>query len=186
MKKETPYIVEILSLSLGKHTFNFSLGDEYLAEFDTELQKGKVDVSLVLDKSETMIQVDFSIKGSVELVCDRSLEEFSHTIELEEILYFKYGEQYQELSEELYVIPFTHQQLEFGQFIYEFIVLSLPVRKIHPKFAEESLEDEFTYSTGTVTGSDSKDEDSVIDPRWDSLKKLKFELNKKENGTSET
>jgi len=54
--------------------------------------------------------------------------------------------------------------------MYEFISLEIPIKKLHPKFRDE--EDD-NGEGKIVYKSESKDDDSDIDPRWEKLKKLK-------------
>jgi uncharacterized metal-binding protein YceD (DUF177 family) len=65
--------------------------------------------------------------------------------------------------------------LELGQYIYEFIGLAIPMKKLHPRYEGElDLEDESEGKIIYTSGSDSGDEgDEDIDPRWEQLKKLK-------------
>ena len=66
-----------------------------------------------------------------------------------------------------------------AQFIYEFINLEVPIKKLHPRFQEEETQDDdsdslLIYSTEAENeaDSDSPSED-LIDPRWLALKSLK-------------
>jgi uncharacterized metal-binding protein YceD (DUF177 family) len=64
--------------------------------------------------------------------------------------------------------------LELGQYIYEFINLEVPMKKLHPRYAGEEDDDsegKIIYSSGDQKGADENGED--IDPRWEKLKKLK-------------
>jgi uncharacterized protein len=83
---------------------------------------------------------------------------------------FKYGEEASELSDEIVIITRDQATLELGQFMYEFISLEIPIKKLHPKFRDE--EDD-NGEGKIVYKSESKDDDSDIDPRWEKLKKLK-------------
>jgi uncharacterized metal-binding protein YceD (DUF177 family) len=68
-----------------------------------------------------------------------------------------------------------------GQLLYEYILLALPIKKIHPAYRNEldednnQLEGGFVYVDGDASteeeGSDS--ENTPIDPRWEQLGKLK-------------
>jgi uncharacterized metal-binding protein YceD (DUF177 family) len=64
--------------------------------------------------------------------------------------------------------------LELGQYMYEFINLAIPMKKLHPRYQDEVEDGEevkLIYSSGTTSTDAESDED--IDPRWDKLKKLK-------------
>jgi uncharacterized protein len=165
------YSVNIIGLSNKAHTFDFRIGDEFFKQYGTEiLQGGDFEAKVVLDKHETFIDADFSITGKARLVCDRSLEPFDELVKVHRKIMFKYGEEASELSDEIVIITRDQATLELGQFMYEFISLEIPIKKLHPKFRDE--EDD-NGEGKIVYKSESKDDDSDIDPRWEKLKKLK-------------
>jgi uncharacterized metal-binding protein YceD (DUF177 family) len=87
---------------------------------------------------------------------------------------FKYGEEEAELSDEIIIINRDRVSLELGQYMYEFISLSIPIKKVHPKFQDDEDDDDdsegkLIYSSET----EISDEEKEVDPRWEILKKLK-------------
>jgi uncharacterized metal-binding protein YceD (DUF177 family) len=64
--------------------------------------------------------------------------------------------------------------LELGQYIYEFITLMVPMKKLHPRFQHE-VEDENSEGKIVYTSEDpdKTNKEDEIDPRWNILKKLK-------------
>ncbi len=165
------YSVNIIGLTQKAHTFDFTIGDEFFKVYGTEiLAGGDFESKVVLDKHETFIDADFTITGKARLVCDRSLEPFEEPIKVHKKVMFKYGEEASELSDEIVVITRDQAQLELGQFIYEFISLEIPMKKLHPRFRNEDNDEDGKI----VYKSDSDDKgDDEIDPRWEKLKKLK-------------
>eukprot|EP00657_Telonema_sp_P-1_P011958 TRINITY_DN784_c0_g1_i1.p1 TRINITY_DN784_c0_g1~~TRINITY_DN784_c0_g1_i1.p1 ORF type:complete len:181 (-),score=14.95 TRINITY_DN784_c0_g1_i1:5-547(-) len=101
------------------------------------ISKGKLTANISLNKSETMIQTVFRIKGSIELECDRSLDLFNFPIDLERPFIYKLGNEHEELSDEVVVIPRDTQQLNVASIMFEFIGLEIPMKKLHPRFQEE-------------------------------------------------
>jgi uncharacterized protein len=172
------FSVNIIGLSNKAHTFEFQLDDSFFGRYGTEIvSSGRLDAVVVLDKHETFIEADFSIKGHVRVTCDRSLEPFDEPLDIHKKMMFKYGETPGEISDEIVVIARDASALELGQPMYEFIAVSMPIKKLHPKFrAEESgaegEEGRIVYTASTDTGKD-EDGDGDIDPRWEALKKLK-------------
>jgi uncharacterized protein len=165
------YSVNIIGLSNKSHSFDFTIGDEFFREYGTEiLQGGDFQAKVVLDKHETFIDADFTITGKAKLVCDRCLEPFDEPVKVHRKIMFKYGPEPAELSDEIVVITREQDKLELGQYMYEFISLEIPIKKLHPKFrAEEddNTEGKIVYKSG------SNDDGNDIDPRWEKLKKLK-------------
>ncbi len=182
MKSLKAFDVEIFRLSEGKQVFSYEIKDLFFASFeDSFLEKGNLKVKVELDKSERMILSEFSIKGSVELICDRSLEPFDYEIDTHQNLVFKFGDEFIELSEDVIMIPRDLQKLNLSQYIYEFIGLSVPIKKLHPKFNEEEEDDEVETKLIYRSEDDKKDtnksnDTEEIDPRWNALKDLKNKL----------
>nr|WP_256488678.1 DUF177 domain-containing protein [Pontibacter sp. HSC-36F09] len=141
---------------------------------------GKLLAKVELDKTESLLTLHFDIKGHVRLTCDRSLEEFDQPLDIEETLLIKYGEENTELDEDLWQITPETQTLNVAQHLYDYIGLSLPMKKLHPRFLEEQDEEDerdiLIYSSrqaGDSEGNDNGgDDDDDVDPRWDALKNL--------------
>ncbi|MBA4054108.1 MAG: hypothetical protein C0490_05290 [Marivirga sp.] len=168
------YSINIVGLSNKEHHFHYEFGDEFFGKYGSDLvSKGTFRVDLLLDKHETFLEAEFKIKGTAELICDRSLETFDYPIENTHKIVFKYGEKDEEITDEIIIIHRETASLEVGQYIYEFIGLSIPLKKLHPRFQDEEDENpegKIVYSS--ETGQESKNGEE-IDPRWNILKKLK-------------
>ena len=161
------FSVNIIGLSNNVHQFGFELGDEFFKQFGQDLlDKGIFKAKITLDKRETLIQADFRIEGTARLICDRSLEPFDYPMTLENQIMFKYGQEKKEISEDMVMITHETEKLDMGQYMYEFISLGIPMKKLHPKFqGEESDQDSMIYRS-------DQEEKPDIDPRWEALKKL--------------
>lgn len=178
MKELKEFDIEIVKLSPKRHEYEFESGDSFFKNFEQNLiEDGKFNVKLLLDKSETMIQLRFHIVGTIQLICDRSLEVFDYPINLEQKLILKFGEESEELSDEIEIIPRNTQRINIAQYIFEFIGLSIPMKKLHPKFAHEKYEENeegiLVYRSETAPEEDVQPtEEEDIDPRWKILKNL--------------
>ncbi len=178
MKKLRDYEIGLIKLSNKKHEINFDVDDSFFALFEQEMiLGGKMQAKVELDKTESLLIFNFDIKGHVRLTCDRSLDEFDQPVDIQETFHVKYGPENAELDEDLWQITNDTQSLNVAQHIYDFIGLSLPMKKLHPRFLEAADEEEdaiLIYSSkqaGADTESDDS-EDGDIDPRWDALKNL--------------
>lgn len=169
------YSINIVGLSNKEHHFQYDFGDEFFGKYGSDLvSRGNFHVDLLLDKHETFLEAEFKIKGTAELICDRSLEPFDYPIENRHKIVFKYGEKDEEITHEIIIIHRDTASLEVGQYIYEFIALSVPLKKLHPRFQneedEENPEGKIVYSSEAPKENKNGEE---IDPRWNILKKLK-------------
>jgi uncharacterized metal-binding protein YceD (DUF177 family) len=170
------FSVNIIGLSKKVHHFQFELKDGFFWHYGKEvLSSGDFKAEVSLDKRETFIEVDFKISGHAKLICDRSLEPFDHPLNIDRKVIFKYGEEPQEISDEIVIITRDQDSIDLGQFMYEFIVLAIPIKKIHPDLKDEEENDDgsnvkIVYSTSTEKEEKKEEE---IDPRWEKLRKLK-------------
>lgn len=177
MKARKKYDIHIYKLSNGVHEYQFEIGKEFFEMFDSDLvENGQLNLRVSLNKSDSMIQVDYDIQGSIELECDRSLDKFDFPIAVDRKMIYKYGDEEKELSEDVYVIEKNAQTLNVASIVYEFIGLEIPMKKLHPKFQEDEDEDDETegnmiYMSESEENIEQKEED--IDPRWAALKNLK-------------
>lgn len=167
------YDIDIQSLKNEDYAYEYSVGDKFFSLFEYSLiDKGQFLVKLNLKKRETFIQLDFDVQGKTELTCDISLKTFQHSISFKQSIVLKFGQEYEVLSEEIEVIPFDAQQINIASYIYEFINVSLPMKRLHPDM--EGEEEPVYFSTGNNHQTeDAENENDTIDPRWDILKKLK-------------
>jgi uncharacterized protein len=163
--------VNFVGLSNKAHTFEFRLDDSFFELYGTEiLSSGQLDTVVVLDKHETFIGAEFEIRGTVRLTCDRSLEPFDERLDIRKKVVFKFGDQPGELSDEIVVISREETSLELGQLMYEFIAVSIPIKRLHPRFRDEESDDD---GEGRIVYRDDNNDEGESDPRWEALKKLK-------------
>ncbi|TXK33215.1 DUF177 domain-containing protein [Pontibacter qinzhouensis] len=181
MKKLKDYEIGIAKLSNKKHLYEFAMDDSFFDLFGKEIiQGGNLQAKVELDKTESLLTLTFDIIGAVTLTCDRSLEEFEQPIDLQEVLRMKFGPENKELDDDLWQITPETQHINVAQHLYDFIALSLPMKKLHPRFQEELDEEDdqdiLIYSSRKASPEDGDedggDDDEDIDPRWDALKNL--------------
>ncbi len=170
MVRRGDYNIDIFKLSNSFHQYNFNFDDSFFDLFEDSLaDKGNGKINLALLKSDSFIELKFEISGEIELVCDRSLEPFGYKLELKNKLLLKFGEDWEELSDEILMMPRDEQTINVAQYIYEFIGVAIPMKKLHPKFNSEDENDDFIY----YSDDSDKNASKTIDPRWKKLKDLK-------------
>lgn len=175
MRAEKKYDIHIYKLLNGTHEYKFEIGIEFFEMFDGDLlSDGELNALIVLNKSDSMIQVDFDIEGTIVLECDRSLESFDFPIHVEKNMIYKFGDEDKELSEDVYVIEKNTQVLNIAGILFEFIGLEVPMKKLHPKFQdEEDDESELSMIYSSKIKEDIEQKEENTDPRWAVLKNLK-------------
>ena len=158
--------IKIQSLSNNEHSFQFYFNQELFDYFSNENEikntSGICKISLL--KSDLMLNIKFSINGKTDLICDRTLKKFTYELNSNKKMLFKFGDEDQELSDEMVIIDRNKSKINFGKFIYEFFILEIPVKRLHPSVKNEDNIDNFVFSTKKTND---------IDPRLDPLNKLK-------------
>ncbi|HET8809972.1 MAG TPA: DUF177 domain-containing protein [Flavobacteriaceae bacterium] len=175
MKKLKEYIIPFVGMKLGKHQFEYKIDNEFFGFFDYEdFNSADVTVRLSLNKKNTMLELDFEAEGSININCDLTNEPFDQKIDGNLSLVVKFGQEYEEVNEELLVLPHGEHEIAVQQYIYEAIVLAVPVKRVHPGVRDGSLESEALKKLEELrpkTAEEKKNTEET-DPRWDKLKTL--------------
>ena len=139
MENLSKYKISFTGLSIGEHRYNFELDDAFFEFFDkSEITHARINLDLVMEKSNSMMVLDFNLSGKVELICDRCSEMYWQIIETSNRLFIKFGNAYYEQSDDIIVIPDNETHFDIAQYIYEFIHLNLPIRRLHRGGKEKS------------------------------------------------
>lgn len=172
MRAEKEFKIPFAGLSLSKHTYNLKVNDKFFDLFEfSEIKKGDLNVEVVLNKQTSMLIFDFIISGKVEVMCDRCTEDFMLPIHSENHLIVKLGNENFEENDQIVSIPGTDHEIDLSHFIYEYIILSIPARRVHPDVkGKPGCDEEVIKKLEKIS---VKEEQQEADPRWDALKKLK-------------
>jgi uncharacterized metal-binding protein YceD (DUF177 family) len=177
VRKLKEYDIGYKGLKDGNHTFDYTIDADFFALFENALyENAQVEVHIDLKKDQQMMILDFDFSGSVTSVCDNCLESVDIPVDYQTKLYVKFGEMYDEPSEEIIVLPREEHELNVAQILYDLVVTSMPIRHLHP-FDEDgnricNPEMVQKLSEYLVDADEDSDEESDSDPRWDELKKL--------------
>lgn len=165
------YVIPLSGLKPGYSTFNFEIDREVFDMFeDSEISEGHLAVSVVADKGSSHVGLEVKINGDVSVCCDRCLEMFDHPVDSVNRLLVRYGSLRDEADPDIIILPVGEHELDLKQYLYEFIHLALPIKRIHPEDENgnsscdpvmlEKLKEHL------VNGSGARD------TRWDGLKQL--------------
>ncbi len=179
MDKKKEYLIPFIGLKLGKHQFEYQINNSFFEIFDYhEFNNSNIKVNVVLEKKSNLLELAFKHKGAVNVPCDMTNEEFDLPIKGNMKLIVRFGETFNNDNEELLILPHGEFQLDISQYIYEIIVLSVPLKRIHPGIKDGSLNTEALIKLKELTIKEQKKENKEeqknknIDPRWDKLKQL--------------
>ena len=176
MKKTKEYLIPFVGLKLGKHHFEYQINNAFFDNFDyDEFQNSNIKVNVVLEKKSNMLEISFKHEGIVNVPCDVTGEDFDLPIKSKMKLIVRFGEEFNNDNEELLILPFGEFEVDIAQYIYEMIVLSVPLRRVHPGVKDGTLESEALKKLNELAVKETKKENKQeenIDPRWDKLKQL--------------
>lgn len=168
MKDLKEFNVSFTGLKLGKHQFEYTIDNTFFECFQYhEFENVDIKIDLQFEKKHNMFNLEFSSKGFVTLACDVTSEPFDLKVKGNLPLIVKFGEEYNDDNDEILIIPHNQVQLDISHFIYEMIVLSLPVKRVHPGVEDGTLKSEVLERL-----EEYKIKENTIDPRWEKLEKL--------------
>ncbi|MGW8314530.1 MAG: YceD family protein [Bacteroidales bacterium] len=172
MSKQGKYAVRISGLGEGVHHFSFDLDDQFFASFENpELKSGRIEAGVILEKTASYMALHFDFDGEVELECDRCLDAYMAAFYQHQTVFVKYGDHPGELEDDVIMIQREDYEIEVGQLMYEYIVLSLPVQRIHPDDGNgnSGCDPEMIEKLNALAAKEPNMENQG-DPRWDALK----------------
>lgn len=170
--RDRSFIIPFVGLKLGKHDFEFSIGDEFFENYEyTVIHEANIKGTLELEKKESMLIGEFEIEGTVKTTCDRCGGDLDLPIQGAYRLIFKFEDEESE-DESLVAIGTEAYELDTADYFYELITVSLPSRSLHE---EGECDPDVIAKLEEFTGAydDEEDDEDDVDPRWDALKGLK-------------
>lgn len=161
----------------GIRTFDFYIDNDFFKFFDNnEIQASDLNVIAVSEKNLNDILLRIDIRGDVNVKCDRCLEYFDMPLKFDKNFVIQRGLETNQQSDDILKISEDANELNIGKLLYDYIILSLPIKKVHP-----DDENGNSLCNGDIIDflKDNEREQEKIrtDKIWNELKKLK-------NGTS--
>ena len=186
MKDLKEFDISFIGLKEGKHRFEYRIEKAFFDFFEyEEFFNSDVVVDLCFHKKASLFELSFAFDGWTEVACDVSNELFHQQVDATLDLVVKFGDSFNDENEEILVIPHGEFKINVAQYIYEAIVLSMPLKKIHPGLNDGSLKTDVLKKLKEFEPTDIEDKNSnsEIDPRWEKLKEILTDKNI-DNGTS--
>ena len=175
MKKLNEFLIPFAGLKLGKHHFDYQIDNTFFENFEyDEFEGADVKIQLILEKKPSMLELNFKYAGSVNVPCDVTNELFDLPVKGKFRLVVQFGEEFNNDNDELLILPHGEHQIDVSQYIYELIVLAVPLKRVHPGVKDGSLESDALKKLGELGVKEEKlkKQEETGDPRWDKLKQL--------------
>lgn len=190
MGKFSLYNIPLRNLADGLHKFEYVLDDQYfkaIGDADSDIRRGKVNVEVIVKCVSSTFEFNFTQNGEVHVPCDRCLDDILIEVNSTNRLVVKFGHEYSEESDEIVIIPEEDGEINIAWFLYEFVMLSLPMKHVHApgkcnkmmssklskhKVAADSDDSMDMVDDDEFDDSAEEDANEATDPRWDALKGL--------------
>ena len=186
MKDLKEFDISFIGLKEGINQFEYVIENKFFDFFNyDEFYDSNLKVDLIFLKKPTLFELNFNFSGWVEVTCDVTNELFKYPIETSIDLIVKFGNEFNDENEELLIIPYADHKIKVAQYIYEAIVLALPLKRVHPGVNDGTLHSEVLEKLKELEIKEEKEEENnqEIDPRWNKLKNILIDKNTS-NGTS--
>ena len=175
MSWKSKYNIEFKGLEEGSHDFEIEIDNKFFEHFEESLiDNGGITVKVTLEKRSAFLKIHLKIKGWLELTCDRCLDNYQQKVKQKTEFFVKFGEkEYEEGENVIWVLSHEHH-INLAQIIYEYTMLSIPLRHVHPKNKDGKREcnKEMLKKLKNYMHTESEEEETITDPRWDALKNL--------------
>ncbi|MBL4586539.1 MAG: DUF177 domain-containing protein [Flavobacteriales bacterium] len=177
MGKSAAFKVPFSGLKTGEHTFEFIADNSFFEKFEyAQIEKGEVQIALKLAKKPTHMELNFTLKGSIDENCDRCTVAYQQPIIGAYTIYVKFGDDFDEPDDNLLIIPREAFEIDVSHMIYEFIELSIP-RKLVP--CDESGDTSICNQEILQRLESNISEEKKSNPLWNALNEIKDQLKEK-------
>ncbi|HLF65256.1 MAG TPA: DUF177 domain-containing protein [Saprospiraceae bacterium] len=132
MEALAAYVIPVSSLRSGRNELDFKVDWRFFRYFEVSpVQQGSFDITVFFDKYTDHWHLYFDVRGQMDTECDRCLAPISLPVSGNYELFVKFDVEKKDVerSAEIIYVSRETRQLDIAQFIYEFIVLSIPVKR---------------------------------------------------------
>ena len=167
------YKIDLKGIKEETTSLDFDLDDCFFRALDgSQLEHGALHVSVSIRKMAGFFELLFHTRGTVVVSCDRCLDDMDQPIDTHNQLLAKLGDTSGE-DDDTVTIDENEGILDVSWFIYEFIMLDIPIKHVHaPGKCNSAMTRKLEELSGAVRSSEEESEE--IDPRWGKLKDLKI------------
>lgn len=171
--KKREFSIPFSGLKQGKHEFEYVIEKEFFESFGyAEFNDANIGLKVSMNKMSTMLEFKLFADGTVNVNCDLTNEPYDQPISADLELVVKFGEDYNDEDDEILIIPHGEHQVNIAQYVYEMLVLAVPLKRVHPGVLDGTLKSEALEKLQELQPKDNTENKEDTDPRWDALKKL--------------
>ena len=178
MKHNREFEIAWQGLKPGPHTYVYDINDRFMQEreVDDSFRDWDAKITLRFDKHENFFMLHFDIDGKVTVPCDRCGDDFQLKLWDEFDLVIKLvGEDAEGIDDEddVAFIPRSETVIDISSWLYEFLMLSVPLQHIHGENAKGVSE--CNPQALSLLDQLSEHPDQAANPLWKGLEGIKVE-----------
>ena len=164
--------IDLKSQKEGLQTLEYDLDDSFFKAIEgSEVSAGRLHVTVDVERvNDAFFALHFRGDGIVMVPCDICLEDMEQPVGIDERLSVKLGEENSE-DDDLVTVAEDEGILDVAWYLYEFIVLNIPIRHVHaPGKCNPAMIRTLEEYSAVRSG---EEDEKPMDPRWEALLKLK-------------
>lgn len=131
--KDQDYVIRLAELRNGSNEYSFRIGKAFFDYFECGMVNGAdLSATVVLEKSGTCIRLRCAVSGNVVVPCDRCLDDLTLPVDFAvdyTVKFIKGAEE--EWGDDFIILPSEETELDMKQMIYDYVIIGLPVQKVH-------------------------------------------------------
>jgi uncharacterized metal-binding protein YceD (DUF177 family) len=184
MKHNREFEIAWQGLKPGPHTYVYDIDDRFMQgrEIDETFKNWRAKITLGFDKHENFFMLHFDIDGVVTVPCDRCGDEFDLRLWDEFDLIIKLmgeGGEKREDEDDVVFIPRSETVIDISNWLYEFLMLSVPLQHIHPDKEDGGGPGCNPQALNLLDKLSEQPAEPAKNPLWQGLESLKKDKTKK-------
>ena len=136
MANKRAFGIAFVGLKPGVHEFNYELDEKFFAEKGAlDFSNPKASIKMSLEKNTGFMLLKFEVGGNADVTCDRCGNSLNIDLWDEFKMLVKLVENPEEMNNQeedpdVFYISRSESHLNVGDWIYEFVMLSIPMQKM--------------------------------------------------------
>lgn len=172
-RSRNPYIIPFVGLKDGEHRFDYVIEDDFFKDREySEVKQARIHTQVILTKAPNLLVFDIKMEGTINVPCDRCGDPFDFPVWGERKFIVSLTNDKFEDGDDIVSLSLEASEIDISQNLYEYIILLLPPRRIHPN-KEDGTSGCNPNALKILNKFSPNEEEQATDPRWDALKKIK-------------
>jgi len=130
MDWKNAYIIDLKSSDVNGKVFHLHENDSFFEYLQTDIEHGELDTTITVEGTGRLFNLNIHTEGTVHVPCDRCLADMELRIDTTDDLVVKFGTEYMDEGDYV-VVPEEEGTIDIAPLIYEFVALSMPIKRVH-------------------------------------------------------